>query len=522
LGTIAIGVGSGAIRQVMTASHPQDAEAARPDVAPETSIPDDILDTPEAGGRVIRGGALRLGSYVGVVALSVVSAALLTRHLGVVRFGEYTTVISLTGVVSSVTDAGMSALGTREYTMRVGAERDALMRDLLGLRVMLTLVGVLLATTFAVAAGYEPALVAGTVLAALSVVAMVFQHTLSIPLATGLRLGYLSGLDLVRQAITVVLIVILILLDAGVLPLLAVALVVNLLLLAPTAALVRGEISTRMALHLRGWIRLLRLATAFSLAAAANTIYLYTAQILTSLVASSHQSGLFAASFRVFIVTAAIPGTLVAVALPVLSRAARDDRARLGYALQRMFDVSLMIGVAAAISVVAGARFILEVVAGPKFTGAVGALQIEGVALLASFVLAGWGFGLLSLHRHGAILLANLGALLISAVLTLILARSHGASGAALASVCGETTLALLYLIGLIRADPTLRLELNVAAKVLLAAIPAVVVALVPHLPALLQPLAALAVFAILILALKAIPAEIYELIPPALRRSSG
>ncbi len=73
-----------------------------------------------------------------MVALSVLSAALLTRHLGVVRFGEYTTVLSLVGIVAAVTDAGMSALGTREFAVREGAERDALMRDLLGLRMMLT------------------------------------------------------------------------------------------------------------------------------------------------------------------------------------------------------------------------------------------------------------------------------------------------------------------------------------------------------------------------------------------------
>jgi O-antigen/teichoic acid export membrane protein len=450
----------------------------------------------------------------------VISAALLTRHLGVVRFGEYTTVISLVGVISAVTDAGMSALGTREYALRTGAERDALMRDLLGLRVTLTLVGVLLATGFALAAGYAPALVAGTVLAALSIVAMVFQHTLSIPLTTRLRLGYLSALDLARQAATVLLFVVLILLDAGVLPLLGVALVVNLLLLPATAALVRGEISTRFALHPRGWTKLLRITVVFSLASAANTIYLYTAQILTSLVASSHQSGLFAAAFRVFIVISLMPGLLVTVALPVLSRAARDDRQRLGYALQRMFDVSLIIGVAAAIGIIAGARFIIAVVAGAKYAPAAGALRIEGVALLASFMLAGWGFGLLSLHRHRAILFANLGALLVSAVLTLVLASSHGARGAALASVCGETTLAALYVVALIHGNPELRPKLGVAVKVGLAAAPALVLGLVPHLPAVLQPLVALTVFAVLIVVLKAVPAEVVELIPPALRRS--
>jgi O-antigen/teichoic acid export membrane protein len=479
----------------------------------------DVLDGTAAGALVIRGGALRFSSYVGVVALSLISAALLTRHLGVVRFSEYTTVISLVGVIASVTDAGMSNLGTREYTVRVGAQRDALMRDLLGLRVMLTMVGVALAAMFALAVGYDSSLLAGTVLAALAVVALVFQHTLSIPLTTALRLGVISGLDLARQAVTVVFIVALIALGEGVLALLAVGLVVNLLLIPPTAALVRGQISTRLALHPRRWATLLGLTVTFSLASAANTIYLYTAQILTSLVADGYQSGLFAASFRVFIVIAAVPGMLVAVTLPVLARAARDDRARLGYALQRTFEVSLIVGVAALLGAVAGARFIIEVVAGPQFAGAVGALRIEGVALLASFVLAGWGFALLALRRHRELLFANLVALVVSAVLTLILAQAHGAQGAAIASVCAESTLAALYLVGLIRSHPELAPNLQVAVKVALAAAPALVLGLVPSLPAVIQPLAALSVFVVLILLLRAVPKEVYALLPPRLRR---
>jgi O-antigen/teichoic acid export membrane protein len=298
-----------------------------------------------------------------------------------------------------------------------------------------------------------------------------------------------------------------------------VGLLVNLLLIPPTARLVRSQISVRLALHPRKWAALLRLTIYFSLAAAASTIYLYIAQILTSLIANGHQSGLFAAAFRVFIVIAAVPGLLVASSLPVLARAARDDRARLGYALQRTFEATLIVGVAAALGVVAGARLIIAIVAGPKYVQAVGVLQIEGLALVASFVLAGWGFGLLSLHRHREMLFANLVALVVSAGLTVLLAHSHGARGAALASVCGESTLAVLYLVALVHSYPQFRPEWGVVAKVALAAVPAGVVAFVPSLPALLQPLAALAVFAGLIVITGAIPEELHDLIPARLRR---
>ncbi len=88
-----------------------------------------------------------------------------------------------------------------------------------------------------------------------------------------------------------------------------------------------------------------------------------------------------------------------------------------------------------------------------------------------------------------------------------------------MASVCGETTLAILYLIGLIRGSPELRPKLGVAGKVVLAAAPSVAVGLLPSLPALIQPIAALALFAVLIILLRAIPEELYALIPSRLRR---
>jgi O-antigen/teichoic acid export membrane protein len=474
----------------------------------------DVLDTMQAGGRIVRGGALRFAAYVAATGLSVLSAALLTRHLGVARFGQYVTVLSLVGIVASVTDAGMSAIGTREFAVTSGARRRELMRDLLGLRMLLTSCGVLLVLAFALAAGYDSALLAGAILASLGTIALVVQHTHTIPISAELRLGTLSALDLARQALTVALIVVLIALDAGVTPLLAVALAVNLVLIPPTAALARHQISLAMGLRYRQMLELLRLTVAFSLAAAVGTLYVYAAQIVTSLVSSAHQSGLFAASFRIFVVVGAVPGLLVGGALPLLARAARDDRERLSYALERIFEVSLILGVAAALSTLAGAGFMIEVVGGREFAGAGSVLQIQGLALIASFVLAGWSYALLSLRLYRGVLATNLLAFVVSFVLTVVLAGSNGAKGAAVATVCGEATLALASLFVLTRRHPELRPKLGIVAKVAVAAAPAVALSLLAGVPSVVRMVLALALYGGMILLLRAIPAEVLELLP--------
>jgi O-antigen/teichoic acid export membrane protein len=476
------------------------------------------LDSADAGRRIVRGGALRFGSYVMLMAMSVLAASLLTRHLGVVRFGEYTTVLSLTGVVAAVTDVGMSMIGSREFAVREGAERDALMSDLLGLRVALTGAGVLLVAGFAIVAGYDPALGVGAVLASLGTVALVVQHTHTIPITAALRLGTLSALDLARQALSVGAIVALVLLGAGLLPLLSVVLAVNLVLIPPTARLARHQISLRFGLRPRRWLSLLRLTVSFSLATAVGTVYVYTAQILVSIVSDAHQSGLFAASFRIFVVITTVPSVLVGGALPVLARAARDDRERLAYAMQRIFEVSLIVGVAAALTTLAGAEFMIAVVAGHKFAASAEVLQIQGMALIATFLLAGWSYALLSLKQYKGLLLANLAAFATSVSLTIVLAGSHGARGAAVATICGESVLAVGSLLALLHTSVELRPKLAVLAKVALAATPAVALALDSSLPSLPRVLLVLSVYASLIALTRALPAELLELLPARLR----
>jgi len=499
----------------------QPSNVQAPTMREEPAAVSEVLDSSEAGGLIVRGGVLRFGGYVAMVALSVLSATVLTRHLGVVRFGQYTTVLSLVGIVTAVTDAGMSTVGTREFAVREGAERDALMRDLLGLRITLTAIGVLLVAGFALAAGYGTALFVGAVLASLGMIALMVRDTHTIPIAAALRLGTLSSLELARQALTVAALVTLVALGGGLLPLLAVSLAVNLVLIPPTAALAHHQISLRIGLRPRQWRSLLKLTVPFSLATAVGTIYVFTAQILTSLISSAHQSGLFAASFRIFSVLGFVPPLLVSGALPLLARAARDDRQRLAYALQRIFEVSLILGAATALGVFAGAQFMIEVVAGAKYAASTAVLQIQGVALIATFALAGWSFALLSLKRYRGLLLANLAAFLVSLTSTIVLARSHGATGAAFATLCGENVLALGTLLALSHGHPELRPKAGIVPRVAFAAAPGVAVAVWSGLPALVRPLLALAAYGLLIVLTRAVPDEVAEMLPARLRRGS-
>jgi len=470
--------------------------------------PTDVLDGPQAGERVVRGGAVRAAGYVVSTLLALVGVAVVTRHLGVAEYGRFQTVISLITIVGTITDAGMGALGMREYAQLEGEARALLMRRLLGLRLALTVVGAVAAVAIATILGYPDRLLLGTVAAGVGLVLTVVATTLSIPLGVGLRNEALTGLDLLRQALTVAGYVLLVLAGAGVAAFLAMPIPVGLAVVAVTAVLARHQIGLRPAWAPRAWAGMLRGAAAFTLATAVGTIYIYLSQILTAAVADERQAGLFAASFRVIVVVAAIPGLLATVAFPLLARAARDDHARLGYALGRLFDASSLLGIGAALGLVLGAPVLIDVMAGPEFAPAAGVLRIHAAAVGASFVLAAWSFALLSLHRHTSLVVVNLAALAVSAVSVGLLASARGAEGAAIGSVLGELTLAGGSLLALVRGHPLLRPAGGIALRGLLAAAPWLGLLLVPGLPSLAAAAIGLVGYAAGLVALRAVPDE--------------
>ncbi len=388
--------------------------------------PTDILDDPAAGAAVVRGGASRTIAYVVGTVLALVAVALLTRHLGVERYGRFQVVLSLITVIGTLTDAGMGTLGMREYAQRSGTDRERFMRELLGLRLALTALGVALAVGVA-ALSMPGELVLGTLAAGGGLALTVLATTLSIPLAATLRNDALGGLEVLRQGLTVAFYVVLIALGAGTAAFLATPIPIGVVVVAITAVLVRRGISLRPAVAPRAWAGMLRGAVAFTLATAVGTIYIYTAQLLCAIVSNETQTGLFSVSFRVTVTVAAVPGLLATVAFPLLARAARDDRTRLTYALQRLFEANVVLGIGAGLTLALGAPFVVRVIADASFADAAAPLRIQAVAICASFVLAAFTFALLSLHRHRELLIANLAAFAVSLIAVGVLASARGA-----------------------------------------------------------------------------------------------
>jgi O-antigen/teichoic acid export membrane protein len=469
----------------------------------------DLLDTPLAGPAAIRGSILRVLGYLAGVVLSLVSVPLLIRHLGFSEYGRYVTVIALVTIVQGVTDVGLGQIGVREYATRSAPERARLMRNLTGVRLVLTGAGVGLATAFAAVAGYGHAVLVGTLLAGIGMVLTVVQGTFAVPLAAELRLGWITALDLLRQVLSVAGIVILVLAGAKLLAFLAISVPVALVVLAATLILVYGTMPLRPSFQRAEWTLLMRAVLPFAAAVVIATLYLRITVVLMSLLASALQTGYYATSFTVISVLIAIPALTVGSTLPVLARAARDDRDRLAYVLQRLVEVTLIVGVGLGLLLVLGADFVVHVLARGRVGPTIVVLQIQSVAIVTQFVGASWQYGLLALHRHRALLIISLVGLVVSVCLALGLVPVLQARGAAIAFAAAEVAVAACSFLALRSARPDLSFSLRVPARVLLAAVLAGAVALVPGLSSIADTAIASAVYVGLLLLLRAVPVEL-------------
>ncbi len=459
----------------------------------------------------MRGGGLRLLAYAGAIATSIAATPFVARHLHATNYGHYVTVTSLLLIVAALTEGGIANLGVREFANRRDRERNELMSSLLGVRIALSLVGGGAAILFAVIVGYPHVVITGTAIASVGLVLANVQVTLSVPLTATLRLQWLAALDFVGPAVTAAALILLVVAGASLLPFFAAAILAYVVTVATTALLIRRQVPIRPSFMWSRWRTLLAESAVFAAATALGAIYFQIVVIVMSLLASGHAVGIFSLAFRVLSVVNGIPLLLTGSAFPILLRAARDDRSRLRYAFQRLFEGNMLLGGWLSLVVVTSAPFAVKVMGGGGYAGSSTVLRILGAGLLATFLAAVFSFALLAVRMYRTLIAINACMVALAMVLCAVLIPAHGAQGAAIATVSLEVVLAISYAGALFHAHRELRPALGIAARVLLALALAFAFALVAPLTPVLSAVAASGVLALAVLVLRAAPAELLQ-----------
>jgi O-antigen/teichoic acid export membrane protein len=476
----------------------------------ESPLEAHALTGPDAGGKAIRGGMVRVAGFGAGLLLTAVASIFLLRHLGVVRFGQYTTVIAIVTLVQGLTDGGLTVVGQRIYVHADAERRRTLLADLVGIRLVLTPAGIAVGVLFALVSGYPNALVLGTILAGVGVILSVVAAALAMPLSVELRLGAVTAIDFGRQLVIVVGIVWLVAVGAGLLSFFGVYVAGGVAAVAAALAFLGSDSWIAPRFSWREWRPLLKDALPVALSLVVNNTYVRALIILCSLLAAGVQTGLFATSYRVSEILLGVPQMMLGAAFPILAHAHVADERRLAYVLQRMGEAALLLGLALGLVLAVGAAPIVHVLGGDTFAAAAQPLRIQSVAIAGAFMTQVGTAALIAVERQRALLLVNALALVVVLALGLTLIPLWGANGAALAASVGEVILAAAALTLLARARPALRPRLGYVPKLLAAAGAGGLCVLLP-IPDAVAAAAAVLVYTAVAWLLRAVPAELLD-----------
>lgn len=405
---------------------------------------DDVLSSAEAGGKVIRGSAIRVVAMAAAIIVGLAIATLLLRYLGVSESGRYVTVMSLVAIASAIADIGLNVSGSRELALRPPAERQALIANFLGQRMMITPVAVLLIVAFAVVAGYPTRMVTGTALAGTGLFIVTLADAVLLRLAVELRNAGLAFVDFFRQAVTLVGVALLVAAGASLTPFFAVQILVGISAVAVTPLLVGSYAFVLPRFDRSEQRSLLVKALPVSIALVLGQVYFRLVIVLMSLISSPKQTGYFGGSLRAMETLVSVPILVAGVALPLLTAAARDDRERLRYAITGLSEGAVIGGVLVVLVTIRAAEPVMALIGGAAFRPAGAVLRIQVGALLFIALYQIWGVSLVALGRQRDLILTNALGLVGVAVFAAALIAPFGAKGGAAASVLGDAVLASL------------------------------------------------------------------------------
>ncbi len=484
----------------------------------ESAQPVDVLDRPEAGAKVIRGGAIRTAAYAATIVLTGATVPLMTRHLGVADFGRFVTASTVVTIVAGVTELGLSGIGTREYSLASPSERRGLLANLLGLRTVLTLVGLAIATPLMVLGDYPRVVVAGMLVSGAGLILLNVQQTYSISLTAQLNWGISSIFELINTVVVAAGTVLLVLFSAKLFAFFFVSVASSAAALIASIVYLHGRVSMLPRFDLDRWRALVRDTLPYSAAVMVGILYPRVGLLAVSEISNSDQTGYYSTAFKIVEVIGGTSGLIASSAFPIFARAGRDDHERLRYAVSRVSDTVLIVGAYIALSLVVAAPFIIEVIGGKGFGPAVPVLRLQALALLGGFLGTTWSYTLLSLRMHGALLRVTLAGLVISVGLSAALVGSMGAEGASLAAVISEALVAGGYMFSLLGHHRHLRPGISSFLRVGLAAGAALSVLLI-SLPSIVLWALSSVIFLGLLALLRVFPDELIDVL---VRRPRG
>lgn len=394
-------------------------------------------------GRVAKNTVYLVAAFAGQKLLSFVYFTLAVRAVGVEGAGKYVAATAFTTIFSIFVDLGLSNVLIRE-TAKFPDKAGELLSNILGIKTVLAMLTVILATITARLLGYpEETLLMIAIASAVMVLDSI--HLVFYAAIRGFQ-------DLRYEAIGVVTGQIVTILSGSIfifglhlpLPYLIVA-----LLLGSTWNVIWSGWAVTRRFPIRVTLRydgaivkfLVGIALPFALAGIFSRVYSYIDSVMLSRLATDAELGVYGVAYKLTFAFQFLPMSFAAAVYPAMADYYVKDRARLGRIFAESVKYLFIVVVPLACGIATLAEPIIRTVYGSAFAGAVLPLQILIFSLIFAFLYWPGGSLLNACDRqvHNTIILGV--TMIVNIIMNSFLIPRYGAAGAAFSALAGNIVL---------------------------------------------------------------------------------
>ena len=372
-----------------------------------------------------------------MLAIGLVSIAVITRYLGPDDYGRYTLALTYMQLFAVLADVGLFTIVVRDIS-RDPSRTEELVGNTLTLRLVLSAVVIAVAAAISLLLPYDPDVRVAILLAGLPLLFGMLNSTFVTVLQSRLRMGRAVVGDVLGRAVALGAVALVAALDLGFYAVMGAAAAGALATAITTMLLTRALARVRFRAEPAVWRGLLRTALPLGLALAVNELYFRADTLIISLYEPYEQVGLYTLAYRMLELALVFGTVFLTTTFPLLSQAVANDEARARRTIQLSTDVFVVLGAPLVAGGLAVAPEVVELAAGEEFGDAATPLRILLAAGALAWVNGVFGYALIAKERQMSALWLNLSALVFNVGLNLLLVPRYGIVVAAAVTVASE------------------------------------------------------------------------------------
>ena len=381
--------------------------------------------------------AVQVAGKAGVLAIGLVSIAVITRYLGPDDYGRYTLALTYMQLFSVLADVGLFTIVVRDIS-RDPSSTDELVGNTLTLRLLLSAAGIALAAAISLALPYDPDVRVAILLAGLPLLFRMLNTTFVTVLQARLRMGRAVVGDVLGRAVGLGAVVLVAALDLGFYAVMGTAAAGALATAATTMLLTRDLASIRFRADAAVWRRLLAAALPLGVALAVNELYFRADTLIISFYEPYEEVGLYTLAYRMLELTLVFGTVFLTTTFPLLSRAVVSDEPRARRTIELSTELFVVLGAPLVAGGLIVAPELVELAAGGDFEDAATPLRILLAAGALAWINGVFGYALIAKERQMSALWLNVAALAFNIGLNFLLVPRYGIVVAAAVTVASE------------------------------------------------------------------------------------